>query len=101
MYAFDYRRPASLSDAERTLTALAGAKLLAGGQTIIPAIKLRLNRPEVVIDLGAIARLNDIARKGDALAIGAMATHAPNAQSQNVPSSIAGLGHLAEGLGDP
>src|SRR5258706_238063 len=101
MYAFDYRRPATLSDAERTLTALAGAKLLAGGPTVIPAIKLRLNRPQVVIDLGAIAGLNDIARKGDALAIGAMATHAQIAESQIVASSIAGLGHLAEGIGDP
>jgi carbon-monoxide dehydrogenase medium subunit len=101
MYAFDYRRPATLSDAERALSALAGAKLLAGGQTLIPAIKLRLNRPEVVIDLTGIAGLSDIARKGDALAIGAMATHAQIAESQAVAASIAGLGHLAEGIGDP
>jgi aerobic carbon-monoxide dehydrogenase medium subunit len=101
MYAFDYRRPATLSDAERTLTALPGAKLLAGGQTLIPAIKLRLNRPEVVIDLTGIAGLNEIARKGDALVIGAMASHAQIAESQIVGSSIAGLGRLAEGIGDP
>ena len=101
MYAFDYRRPATLSDAESALNALAGTKLLAGGQTLIPAIKLRLNRPEVVIDLGGIAGLSDIARKGDALAIGAMATHAQIAESQAVAASIAGLGRLAEGIGDP
>ena len=101
MYAFDYLRPSTLSDAELNLNALSGAKLLAGGQTLIPAIKLRLNRPEVVIDLGGIAGLNDIARKGDTLAIGAMARHADIAESQIVASSIAGLGHLAEGIGDP
>jgi carbon-monoxide dehydrogenase medium subunit len=101
MYAFDYRRPATLSDAERALNALAGAKLLAGGQTLIPAIKLRLNHPQMVIDLGGIAGLNNIARKGDSLAIGAMARHAEIAESQVVASSIAGLGHLAEGIGDP
>src|SRR5258707_4983573 len=101
MYAFDYRRPSTLSDAELNLNALSGAKLLAGGQTIIPAIKLRLNRPEVVIDLGGIAGLNDIARKGAALAIGAMATHAQIAESPAVAASIAGLGRLAEGIGDP
>ena len=101
MYAFDYRRPSTLSDAELNLNALSGAKLLAGGQTLIPAIKLRLHRPEVVIDLGGIAGLNDIARKGDTLAIGAMARHADIAESQIVASSIAGLGHLAEGIGDP
>jgi carbon-monoxide dehydrogenase medium subunit len=101
MYAFDYRRPATLSDAERALTALPSAKLLAGGQTLIPAIKLRLNRPELVIDLGGIAGLNDIARKGGALVIGAMASHAQIAESQIIASSIAGLGRLAEGIGDP
>src|SRR5258706_2681406 len=101
MYAFDYRRPATLSDAERALNALSGAKLLAGGQTLIPALKLRLNRPEAVIDLGGIAGLSDIARKGDALAIGAMATHAQIGESQAVAASIAGLGRLAEGIGDP
>src|SRR5882724_3646871 len=101
MYAFDYRRPSTLSDAELNLNALSGAKLLAGGQTLIPAIKLRLNHPEVVIDLSGVAGLSDIARKGDALAIGAMATHAQIAESQIVGSSIAGLGRLAEGIGDP
>jgi carbon-monoxide dehydrogenase medium subunit len=101
MYAFDYRRPATLSDAERALNTLPSAKLLAGGQTLIPAIKLRLNRPEMVIDLGRIAGLNEIARKGDALVIGAMASHAQIAESQIVGSSIAGLGRLAEGIGDP
>src|SRR3954454_19582145 len=101
MYAFDYRRPATLGEAERTLKAFPGAKLLAGGQTLIPAIKLRLNRPEMLVDLGALPGLSDIARRGDALAIGAMARHADIAESQVVASSIAGLGRLAEGIGDP
>jgi carbon-monoxide dehydrogenase medium subunit len=101
MYAFDYRRPSTLSDAERALDALPGAKLLAGGQTLIPAIKLRLNHPQMLVDLGGIAGLNDIARRGDTLAIGAMARHADIAESQIVASTIAGLGHLAEGIGDP
>lgn len=101
MYAFDYRRPATLTEAEHTLNALPGAKLLAGGQTLIPAMKLRLNRPEVVIDLSRIDGLNDIARQSNTLVIGAMASHAKIAESQVVASSIAGLGHLAEGIGDP
>jgi carbon-monoxide dehydrogenase medium subunit len=101
MYAFDYRRPSTLSEAERALEALPGAKLLAGGQTLIPAIKLRLNRPQMLIDLGGIAGLNEIARRSGTLAIGAMASHAEIAESQVVASSIAGLGRLAEGIGDP
>ena len=69
MYAFDYRRPATLGEAERTLNGLPGAKLLAGGQTLIPAIKLRLNRPQMLVDLGAIAGLNEIARRSETLVI--------------------------------
>jgi carbon-monoxide dehydrogenase medium subunit len=100
MYAFDYRRPASLKDAERELAAFPGSKLLAGGQTLIPALKLRLNRPDAVIDLGAIAGLDGIA-KGDTLVIGAMATHAAIAESKIVASAIHGLAELALGIGDP
>ena len=101
MYAFDYRRPASIADAKRELGALAGAKLLAGGQTLIPALKLRLNNPQAIIDLGAIGGLNGIARKTNALVIGAMATHDEVATSAVVSSTIAGLAHLAGEIGDP
>ena len=101
MYAFDYLRPATLDDANRTLKAQPGAKLLAGGQTLIPTMKLRLNRTALIIDLGGIAGLNAVERRGDTLAIAAMATHAEIAASPVVTSSIAGLGRLAEGIGDP
>ncbi len=101
MYAFDYLRPATLGDAANALKAQPSAKLLAGGQTLIPTLKLRLNRPGMVIDLGAIGGLNAIARRDDGLAIGAMATHADIAASPVVASSIAGLAGVAEGIGDP
>jgi carbon-monoxide dehydrogenase medium subunit len=101
MYAFDYHRPATLADASRVLKAQPGAKLLAGGQTLIPTLKLRLNRTALIVDLGGIAGLNAIERRGDTLAIAAMATHAEIAASPIVASSIAGLGSLAEGIGDP
>ena len=101
MYAFDYLRPATLDDAARALKAQPGAKLLAGGQTLIPTLKLRLNRTALIIDLGGIAGLNAIERRGDTLAIAAMATHAEVAASPAVESSIAWLGRLAEGIGDP
>jgi len=101
MYAFDYRRPATLEEAERALAAMEGAKLLAGGQTLIPAIKLRLNRLGALIDLSAIAQLNGVARDGDALIVGAMTTHADIAASPVVARAIAGLAELAEGIGDP
>ena len=101
MNAFEYRRPATLAEAVSAMAALGGAKLLAGGQTLIPAMKLRLNRPDAIVDLSGIAGLNGIAREGDTLVIGAMATHAEIASSQAVASAIAGLAELAEGIGDP
>lgn len=101
MYAFDYLRAASLEDAQRALKAQPGAKLLAGGQTLIPSLKLRLNRTDLVIDLVGIAGLNAIERRGDTLAIAAMATHAEVAASPAVKASVPGLAPLAEDIGDP
>ncbi len=101
MYAFDYRRPNSLAEAERALLALPGAKLLAGGQTLIPALKMRLNKPGGIVDLGAVAGLDAIALKDGKLVIGAMTTHATVAASREVSSVIPGLAELAEGIGDP
>ena len=101
MNAFDYRRPSTLAEAAQALTAISGAKLLAGGQSLIPAMKLRLNHPSCIVDLRGIAGLGSITRKGDALIIGAMATHAEIAESAEVAGAIAGLAHLADGIGDP
>ena len=67
MYAFDYSRPGSVADADAALKANPGAKLLAGGQTLIPAMKLRLASPGNIVDLGAIAALRGITRSGAGL----------------------------------
>ena len=70
MYAFDYQRPATVSEAARFLGDGSGAKLLAGGQTLIPTMKQRLASPPIVIDLGGVAELRGVARAGDRLEIG-------------------------------
>jgi carbon-monoxide dehydrogenase medium subunit len=101
MHAFDYRRPSTLAEAAQALNAISGAKLLAGGQSLIPAMKLRLNHSSCIVDLGGVAGLNSIGRNGDTLVIGAMTTHAEIAESGEVAGAIAGLAHLAEGIGDP
>jgi carbon-monoxide dehydrogenase medium subunit len=101
MYAFDYRRPSSLDEAAQALRATAGAKLLAGGQTLIPAIKLRLNKPACIIDLAKVAGLDAIRRQGNSLSIGAMATHAAVAESAEVAAAVPKLRDVAEGIGDP
>ena len=73
---FDYKRPATLDEAIALLTTHGDdAKLLAGGHSLIPAMKLRLARPAVVVDIGRIANLTYIRDAGPAIAIGAMTTH--------------------------
>ena len=101
MYAFDLKCPASLDEATAALKAAPGAKLLAGGQTMIPILKFRLASPETVIDLSRVASLRGISRKDGQLVIGAMTTHATVAESAEVEAAIPGLAMLAEGIGDP
>ncbi|MGW2423773.1 FAD binding domain-containing protein [Streptomyces sp. NPDC001709] len=74
--AFDYARPASVDEAVRAL-ADAGeeAKVLAGGQSLLPLLRLRLAFPELVVDVGRIPELRGVREDGDALVIGAMTTH--------------------------
>jgi carbon-monoxide dehydrogenase medium subunit len=74
--AFDYIRPASAAEAAQAL-AEAGedGKILAGGQSLLPILRLRLAYPETVIDLGGIADLVGVTDDGDAIMIGAMTTH--------------------------
>jgi carbon-monoxide dehydrogenase medium subunit len=74
---FDYKRPATVDEAIALLTQHGDdAKLLAGGHSLIPAMKLRLARPKVVVDIGRIANLSYIREAaGGATAIGAMTTH--------------------------
>ena len=84
MYDFAYSRPSSLDDAASTLSAQGDFKLLAGGMSLIPTLKLRLARYAGLLDLGGIAALNGIKRDGDALVIGAMTPHAVVAASAEV-----------------
>ncbi|UXY31491.1 FAD binding domain-containing protein [Streptomyces sp. HUAS TT20] len=74
--AFDYARPSSVDEAVRTL-AEAGedAKVLAGGQSLLPLLRLRLAFPELVVDVGRIPELRGVREDGDTLVIGAMTTH--------------------------
>jgi aerobic carbon-monoxide dehydrogenase medium subunit len=101
MYNFNYLRPASLADAAKALSASADAKLVAGGQTLLPTMKQRLAQPSDLIDLGGIAELKGIKTEGNNLVIGAMTTHAEVAESAAVKSAIPALAILADGIGDP
>lgn len=74
--AFDYHAPATIEDALRLLGEAGDeGKIMAGGQSLLPVLKLRLAAPEVVIDLAKINSLRGVRDDGDAIVIGAMTTH--------------------------
>ncbi|MGH8118383.1 MAG: FAD binding domain-containing protein [Rhodanobacteraceae bacterium] len=98
MYAFTYERPATHADALKLMQA--GGKLLAGGQTLLGSMKLRLASPEQLIDLGAVKELAGIRKEAGAIAIGAMTRHVDVAESADVRSTIPALADLAGGIGD-
>jgi len=98
---FDYHRARSLADAQRLLAATPGAKLLAGGHSLVPLLKLRLAAPPAVIDIGRIPELRGISRQGDSIRIGALTTHAELAASAELRKSAAALAETAAIVGDP
>ena len=98
MYAFNYERPATLAAAQSLLAA--GGNALAGGQTMIAAMKQRLQQPETVVDLGAISTLAGIRKEGNAIVIGAMTRHQDVADNAEVRKHIPALAALADGIGD-
>ena len=72
---FDYVAPASVEEALQALSQSDDAKILAGGQSLLPVLRMRLNAPELVVDIGRIDGLRGVREDGDALVIGAMTTH--------------------------
>jgi carbon-monoxide dehydrogenase medium subunit len=99
MYAIEYRKPKSLTEAAAAL-AKTGGKALAGGQSLVAAMKLRLAQPGTLVDLSAIPELSGIRKEGNAIVIGAMTRHADVASSEDVKRAIPALASLADGIGD-
>ncbi len=98
MYSFDYERPSGISDAAGSLGE--EDKFLAGGQSLLPTLKLRLAQVDKLVDLGGIDELNGISANGSEVSIGAMETHAAVATSAEVRSAIPALADLAGSIGD-
>ena len=99
MYAFDYHRPLSQADA---LGAFQGdSRYLAGGQSLVQAMKLRMSACERLVDLAAVPDLAGIALSQGVLKVGAMARHAEVARCPEVRAHLPALAELAEGIGDP
>ena len=100
MYSFKYQKPVSISEAQACLAKGSESKLLAGGQSLTAAMKLRLSSPKELIDLSAIHGLAGVKIGNGEVSIGAMTRHAEVAASEPLQSVIPGLAKLAGGIAD-
>jgi carbon-monoxide dehydrogenase medium subunit len=100
MYDFAYHKPSSIADAVKLLSADPDARPISGGMTLLPALKLRLNKPTAVVDLSGIAELRGVKREGDKLVIGALTKHYEVSSSPIVKAAIPVLAEMASTIGD-
>src|SRR6476659_1030095 len=101
MYEFRFHRPTTVRQAAGLLARQEEAKLLAGGHTLIPTMKLRLAGPKHIIDMSQIEGLSGIEMKGRSLVVGALTRHVEVATSPIVKENIPALAELAVLIGDP
>jgi carbon-monoxide dehydrogenase medium subunit len=99
VYSFELVQPATLAEATAALNTT-GGKALAGGQSLISAMKMRLAQPGTLVDLSRVAELKGIKRDDGNVTIGALSTHAEVAASSVVREAIPALADLAHGIGD-
>ncbi len=100
MKAFEYHKPATVSEAVALLAAKENVTPLAGGMTLLPTMKQRLASPDSLIDLAGIDEMSGVSMDGDVLVIGALTRHADVAGSELVMGRIPGLALLAGRIGD-
>jgi carbon-monoxide dehydrogenase medium subunit len=100
VYPFEYHRPASLKEAFDLFQASDDPQWLAGGMTLLPAMKLRLTAPSALIDLAGLEELQGLQRLDGSIVVGAMTLHDAVARSQDVRENISALAVLASGIGD-
>jgi carbon-monoxide dehydrogenase medium subunit len=99
--SFDYVRPATVEDAVAAMVdAGDDAKVLAGGQSLLPVLRLRLNAPALIVDLGGMSHLRGIREEGDHIVIGAMTTHAEVAGSALLQRAAPLVAQAAATIGD-
>jgi len=97
---FDYVAPNTLDDALAALSASDNAKILSGGMSLLPLMKMRLVRPTTVVDISRIPGLDEIKDKGDHIRIGAMVRHAETASSDLVQEHATALAQAAGATAD-
>ena len=100
-HPFAYQAPATIEEAVRALGGTGEAKVIAGGHSLLPLMKLGLAQPERLIDLRRIASLREIRTKADgAIAVGALATHRTITHDKTVRAKLVALAEAAGAVGD-
>ena len=100
MYDFEYKRAATNTDATDLYSESEDPRFLAGGMTLIPVLKQRLDQPTNLIDLADISELKGITLEGNNIIIKAMTTHHAVSASEIILDKIPALAHLASTIGD-
>ena len=98
---FDYVRASSIEEAISLKRANEDSSLLAGGHSLIPAMKLRLSTPQKLIDISGLDQLKNISNNGSYISIGALCTHKQCAESDIIQSNCPALSDAALVIGDP
>lgn len=98
---FEYKQANSVAEALSLLSSCDDPKLLAGGHSLVPLMKMRLVSPSTLIDIGGIAELKGISESGDTLRIGALTRHRDVERSEVVARHVPLLAHVAGLVGDP
>lgn len=101
MHDFKYLRASSVADAGAKFQSTEDGRYLAGGMTLLPVLKLRLDQPTALVDLGRVEALRGIAEEKGSLVIKAMTAHRDVATSALVQQRILALAQLAGSIGDP
>src|SRR5215510_12016934 len=101
MYSFTYHRPTTVRQAASLLAKTEDAKLLAGGHSLIPVMKLRLARPSALIDLSGVEGLSGVEVSGRTVTIGAMTRHGEVADSAELQEAMPALASVPASIGDP
>jgi aerobic carbon-monoxide dehydrogenase medium subunit len=99
--SFDYRRAGSVGEAVALLSEYPGAKLLAGGHSLLPLMRLRLAVPSLLIDVGPISELSYVRDEGDHLSVGALTRHRDLERSEVLQREAPVLSYVAGQVGDP
>ncbi len=99
-HPFAYEAPTSIDDAVKALGRSPDAKLLAGGHSLIPLMKLGLTEPDLIVDIRRIAGLREIKSENGAVVVGALATHRSIAENPAIAATLTALAEAAGAVGD-